>query len=424
MTVALVLAAEPAAGLCGQLTSLGVRRVDATEDAGPGGGLLTVAAAARATGEQMLICGGDLAVPRQALARLLGAERTAGYAEKRPGYRAMIVDPSDLRALAEAAEYLASRPDEPDQVSALLRELARRGVAVEFVEGRPDGDADRDEDGLVAGFFADPIARDVARWASERALAPAALMGVSLGLGLVAAIWFSEPTATAKAVAAVTLLAAFVASRAGRVLAAAPGPLLAAIGSPGGRAGSPTSVIQPTGDWLSAAGWAITECAVYAGLAASAGLGRANPGAGAGISAIGRGPGGVWHLAVAALAVLAVRRMTDLCYERATETTGGRIPPAAFRCAAADRTGPDPARRGTCRAGHRGRRDLGPARGFSRADRMGCRRRRVRSHRADRGPARLGGPRRLGAVHRARARRGIDQPRRGGGPVRGPGRPG
>ena len=34
MTVALVLAAEPAAGLCGQLTSLGVRRVDVTEDAG------------------------------------------------------------------------------------------------------------------------------------------------------------------------------------------------------------------------------------------------------------------------------------------------------------------------------------------------------------------------------------------------------
>ncbi len=325
MTVALVLAAEPAAGLCGQLTSLGVRRVDATEDVGPGGGLLTVAAAARATGEQMLICGGDLAVPRQALARLLGAERTAGYAEERPGYRAILVDPSDLRALAEAAEYLASRPGEPDQVSALLGELARRGVAVEFVEGRPDGDADRDEDGLVAGFFADPIARDVARWASERALAPAALMGISLGLGLVAAIWFSEPTATAKAVAAVTLLAAFVSSRAGRVLAAAPGPQLAAIGSPGGRAGSRTSVIQPTGDWLSAAGWAITECAVYAGLAASAGLGRANPGVGVGISAIGRGPGGVWHLAVAALAVLAVRRMTDLCYERATETTGGRI---------------------------------------------------------------------------------------------------
>ena len=69
-------------------------------------------------------------------------------------------------------------------MSALIGELARRGVAVRFVEARPDGDADRDEDGFVAELFADPIARDVARWASERALAPAALMGISLGLGL------------------------------------------------------------------------------------------------------------------------------------------------------------------------------------------------------------------------------------------------
>ena len=341
MTVALVLAAEPAAGLCGQLTSLGVRRVDTAGNAGPGGGLLTIAAAARATGEQMLICGGDLAVPRQALARLLGAERTAGYCEARADCRAILVDPSDLRALAEAAEYLASRPGEPDQVSALAGELARRGVTVEFVEARPDGDADRDEAGLVAEFFADPIARDVARWASERALGPAALMGISLGLGLVAAIWFAEPTTTAKAVGAVTLLAAFVSSRAGRVLAAAPGPVLAALGALGGRGGRPgarTGVIQPAADWLSAAGWAITECAVYAGLAASAGLGGTSLGGtslstGPGLAGIGGGPGGVWHLAVAAMAVLAVRRMTDLCYERATEGMGGRtrLPRSAGR---------------------------------------------------------------------------------------------
>jgi hypothetical protein len=64
----------------------------------------------------------------------------------------------------------------------------------------------------------------------------------------------------------------------------------------------------------------ITECAVYAGLAASAGLGRASI-----RGVIGAGPGGTWHLAVAAMVLLAVRRMTDLCYERATERTGGRI---------------------------------------------------------------------------------------------------
>ena len=281
MTVALVLAAEPAAGLRGQLTSLGVQRVDATDNAGSNSILLSIAAAARATSEPMLICGGDLSVPRQALARLLDAEGTAGYAEARGDCRAILVGPSDLRALAEAAEYLASGPQTPDHVSALMGELVRRGVTVWFVEARPDGDADRDEDGLVAELFADPIARDVARWASERALAPAALMGISLGLGLVSAIWFTEPTASAKAFGAVTLLAAFVTSRAGRALAAAPGAVLEAIGALsglGGRPASRTSVIQPAADWLSAAGWAITECAVYAGLAASAGLGSAGPG--------------------------------------------------------------------------------------------------------------------------------------------------
>ncbi|HEY0717647.1 MAG TPA: hypothetical protein VGD68_08520, partial [Streptosporangiaceae bacterium] len=320
MTVALVLTAEPAAGLCGQLASLGVRRVDATDDADSAAGLRAIAAAARATSEPMLICGGDLAVPRQALARLLATAGTAGYAEARDDCRAILVDPGDLRALADAADYLAGRPAAPDQVSALIGELSRRGADVQFVEARPDGDADRDEDGMVAELFADPIARDVARWAADRALAPAALLGISLGLGLTSAIWFSEPIASAKAMAGVTLLAAFVCSRSGRLLAASPGPVLAAIGSLGARAGARAGVIPPAGDWLAAAGWAITECAVYAGLAASAGFGDVSV-----RGVVGGGPGGVWHLAVLALAVVAIRRTTDLGYERATEESGGRV---------------------------------------------------------------------------------------------------
>ncbi|HEX3750289.1 MAG TPA: DUF5941 domain-containing protein [Streptosporangiaceae bacterium] len=326
MTVALVLTAEPAAGLYGQLTSLGVRRVDATDGDGSGGGLMTIAAAARATGEPILICGGDLAVPRQALARLLETEGTAGYAEARTDCRAILVDRADLRVLAEAAEYLARQPGSPDQVAGLMGELAQRGVDVQLVEARPDGDADREEDGLVAELFADPIARDVARWAADRELAPAALLGISLGLGLASAIWFSEPIASAKAMAAVTLIAAYVCSRSGRLLALSPGPVLAAIG--GNRSGARTGVIRPAGDWLSAAGWAVIECAVYAGLAASAGLTDVGvPGV------IGGGPGGVWHLAVLALAVVAIRRMAGLGYERATEDRGGRtrLPRSAAR---------------------------------------------------------------------------------------------
>ena len=80
MTVALVLAGnldDAAAGLCGQLAALGVRRVDAAEQTGPG--LLTVAAAARAAGERVLIYIGADSVPEPVLARLLGAGRTTAF---------------------------------------------------------------------------------------------------------------------------------------------------------------------------------------------------------------------------------------------------------------------------------------------------------------------------------------------------------
>src|SRR5437660_10458826 len=80
MTVALVLAGnldEADAGLCGQLAALGVRRVAAAERTVPG--LLTVAAAARAAGERVLICVGADTVPEPMLARLLGAGGTAAF---------------------------------------------------------------------------------------------------------------------------------------------------------------------------------------------------------------------------------------------------------------------------------------------------------------------------------------------------------
>ena len=77
MTVALVLAGEADAGLCDHLAALGVRRIDVAERTGPG--LLTVAAAARAAGERVLICVGADAVPEPVLARLLGAGGTAAF---------------------------------------------------------------------------------------------------------------------------------------------------------------------------------------------------------------------------------------------------------------------------------------------------------------------------------------------------------
>src|SRR5690348_1249145 len=150
MTVALVLAGnldEADAGLCGQLAALGVRRVDAAERTGPG--LLTVAAAARAAGERVLICAGADTVPEPMLARLLGAGGTAAFtrltasAEPLPRLPsgALVVDPPDLDALARSAETLAATqagPDPGSAVGALIGELGRRGVTVRILDAGPD----------------------------------------------------------------------------------------------------------------------------------------------------------------------------------------------------------------------------------------------------------------------------------------------
>jgi hypothetical protein len=328
MTVALVLAAEADTGLRGHLAALGVHRVDAADGSAPG--LLTVAAAARAADERVLICIGDDAVPEPVLARLLGAGGTAAFTGARaPGARvarsreaprlpqargggALVVDTPDLDALADAAESLAARPAVPAAVGALLGELARRGVAVRVLDAGPDGD------GAVAQLI-DPAARDVAMWAAGRELGPAALYGISLGLGLLAALWFTDTAIGAQILAIVTLLGSFMAARVGAQLAAA------------GRDGQ----ARPAVEWLGAASGLLTEFAVYAALAVRSGLaGQAGaPGLGhpAGLSGIfggtlrntlaanweGAGAEGVWRLAVAAMLVLGVRRMAELCYEAA-----------------------------------------------------------------------------------------------------------
>jgi hypothetical protein len=327
MTVALVLAGnrdEAAAGLCGQLAALGVRRVDAAERTGPC--LLTIAAAARTAGECVLICVGADSVPEPVLARLLGAGRTTAFigvnagtvpsSRLAPGQPAgllaggaLVVDPPDLGALAQAAESLAATHPGPATVGALIGELTRRGVTVRILDAGPDSE------GAVAELLADPAARDMARWAAWRKLTPAALYGISLGLGLIAAVWFAELAVRAKLLAIAALAASFLFARTGSLLAAT---------SRDGR-------VRPVVAWLGAACGLLTELAVYAALAVSSGL---NPGTGsqAGVAGLdgtfgaalrntfvaswgGAGTDGVWRLAIAAMLVLAVRRMAELGYQ-------------------------------------------------------------------------------------------------------------
>ena len=341
MTVALVLAGnlgEDDAGqqqqmLCGQLAALGVRRVDAAERTGLG--LLTVAAAARGAGDRVLICAGAQTVPGPVLARLLGAGGTAAVTRLTAGTArssshgswpaqpsgALIVDLPDLDALAQSAETLAATqagPDPGTAVGALIDELGRRGVTVRILDAGPDSE------GAVTQLLADPAARDMARWAAWRRLTPAALYGISLGLGLVAAVWFAELDVRAKLLAIPALAGSFLFARTGSLVAAT---------SRDGR-------VSPLVSWLATACGLLTEPALYAALAVSSRLGQSDGLDGTFGGALrntfvatwgGAGEAGVWRLAIAALLLLGVRKLAGLGYERTAGAPGDLFPRSVLR---------------------------------------------------------------------------------------------
>jgi hypothetical protein len=340
MTVALVLAGGADAGLRGQLAALGVRRVDAADRTGPG--LLTVAAAARAAGERVLICVGEGVVPEDVLARLLSGDATAAFTGMNAGISrpvrsrpdpaaqvsvvggALVVDTPDLDALARAAETLAATYAGPAPVGALISELNRRGVTVRVLDAGPNND------GAVTQLIVDPAARDIARWAAGRQLKPAALYGISLGLGLIAAIWFSELAVRAKLLASVALAGSFLVGRTGSLLAAT------------GREGR----VGPAVAWIGAASGLLTEFGIYAALAVSCGVaGRSGSAVAVGLDGTfghalrntfvaslgGEGQVGVWRLAVAAMAVVAVRQLAGLGFEYTARAPGNLFPRSAMR---------------------------------------------------------------------------------------------
>jgi hypothetical protein len=346
MTVALVLATRPDwdgadAGrqlLRGQLAALGVHRIDAAEGAGQG--LLTVAAAARAAGERIIICVGAETVPEPVLARLLAAGGTAAFtgvgvadgALTSPisAGGALVVDTRDLDALAMSAEALAASATGVTAagaaaVGALTGELTRRGIAVRILDAGPDSE------GAVAQLAADPAARDMAAWAAMRQLTPAALYGISLGLGLVAAVWFAELAVRSKLLAVAALAGSFLFARTGSLVAAT---------SPQGR-------IKAVTGWLGTACGLLTELGLYAALAVSAGL---SPGVTArtGVAGLdgtfgralrdgvvgswgGAGTTGVWRLAITAALLLGVRKLAALGYEYTARTPGTLFPRSVLR---------------------------------------------------------------------------------------------
>jgi hypothetical protein len=269
------------------------------------------------------------------LARLLGAGGTAAVTRLTAGTvrssspgswpaqpsGALIVDLPDLDALARSAETLAATqagPDPGTAVGALIDELGRRGVTVRILDAGPDSE------GAVTQLIADPAARDMARWAAWRRLTPAALYGISLGLGLVAAVWFAELDVRAKLLAIPALAGSFLFARTGSLVAAT---------SRDGR-------VSPLVGWLATACGLLTEPALYAALAVSSRLGQSDGLDGTFGGALrntfvatwgGAGETGVWRLAIAALLLLGVRKLAGLGYERTAGAPGDLFPRSVLR---------------------------------------------------------------------------------------------
>ena len=141
----------------------------------------------------------------------------------------------------------------------------------------------------------DSLPRRLTGWAVDRYLAPISVSGISLALGLCAAVWFSAGTRLDSVSGALALCGSYLALRAARGLAGLDAGTLAA-GTPA--AGDMARPASAGASSLAELCGTASELAVYAGLAVG-GYEAHSP--------------GTWQLAVAATTVLAVRRILVAC---------------------------------------------------------------------------------------------------------------
>ncbi|MEV0967373.1 CDP-alcohol phosphatidyltransferase family protein [Microtetraspora glauca] len=251
------------------------------------------------------------------------------------------VGEAHLASLADVAEELADlaqnrrlgRVSDTEVAGLLLAGLVRAGVPVraaplgglrcERVGSRPAAEeairrlADVDEtgarlraavksdDGLFATFCVSTWSPHLVRLAARLRMTPNAVTGVSVGLAVIAAIWFSAGERTAQIAGAVALYLSF------------------ALDCVDGQLARYTRGFSPLGAWLDATFDRVKEYLVYAGLA----IGYAGTTQGG-----ATGPGGIWALAVAAMLLQAIRHMIDFSYagavaDAAKDGAAGNRPP-------------------------------------------------------------------------------------------------
>ncbi|MEU7897098.1 CDP-alcohol phosphatidyltransferase family protein [Nonomuraea sp. NPDC049152] len=236
------------------------------------------------------------------------------------------VGEADLGTLADIADELAELADTGrlgpvtpiETIDLLLVGLVRSGVPVRAAQiGRLHADrvtaqsaadlavtrlADVDEvkvrldtavksdDGFFATYFVSSWSPHLVRLAARLGLTPNAVTGISVGMAVLSAVWFSAGTRDAQVVGAALLLLSFV------------------LDCVDGQLARFTRTFTPLGAWVDGMADRFKEYVVYIGLA----LGYT-----AGLDAGDGGPEGIWRFAVAAMILQTLRHSTDFSYKGA-----------------------------------------------------------------------------------------------------------
>lgn len=149
----------------------------------------------------------------------------------------------------------------------------------------------KSEDGFFATYFVSSWSRYLVRPAARLKLTPNAVTGISIGLAVLSAIWFSEGTRLSQIAGGVFLYLSFV------------------LDCLDGQLARYTRSFSPLGAWVDGMADRFKEFIVYVGLAFgyTAGLGN---------------PDGIWYLAAAAMILQVVRHSVDFAYSGAVADSG------------------------------------------------------------------------------------------------------
>ncbi|MFI6320473.1 CDP-alcohol phosphatidyltransferase family protein [Nonomuraea sp. NPDC050556] len=232
------------------------------------------------------------------------------------------VGEADLATLADIADELAELADTGrigpvsavEAADLLLVGLVRSGVPVraaaigplhcDRVTGQSSADlaftrlADVDEakvrldtavktdDGFFSTYFVSTWSKWIVRLAAKLKLSPNSVTGISIGLAVLSAVWFSAGTREAQVAGAVLLYLSFV------------------LDCVDGQLARYTRGFTPLGAWVDAMADRLKEFVVYVGLAFGYAAGLGNP-------------DHIWQLAVAAMVLQVVRHSIDFSFSGA-----------------------------------------------------------------------------------------------------------